>query len=212
MLIAKDLSRSPVRATRGADTRSGVVAGTKRFPSDSHAIDEINRNSLSLFADFYFLFNRGSLGVNYIFGPGVSASRWDAMQGADYGIERLRLMLGVELLFKPCAGSHRSGRQIEKAGHGVVHCRGIAARIHAPKRHAASLKQPLGGRIGLKERQDRPPNLQIFKELLGNMNGCLAQQQQWAVRSPAGEQNSLRLGILAHVVFSSPAFTGSSFP
>src|SRR5260221_243977 len=108
----------------------------------------------------------------------VSVPRWEAMQGADDGIERQSLMLGVELLFKPCTGSHRSRRQIEKAGHGVVYCRGSAARIHAPKRHAAPFKQSLGRGIRLYERQDGPSDLQVFKKLPGNLNGGLRLQQQ----------------------------------
>ena len=109
---------------------------------------------------------------------GACGPHWVAVQGADESIEHPRLMLGVELLFKPRAGSHRRGRKIEKAGHGVVNRLGRAARVHAPIRHAASLEKVLCRRIRLNEGQNWPPDLQIFEELPGNLNSGLWLQQQ----------------------------------
>src|SRR5467141_1479614 len=93
------------------------------------------------------------------------------MQGMNERIERLRLMFGVEMLLEPRTRSHRGGRKIEKVGYGVVNCRGSATRIYAPIRNAAPLKQTLGRGIRLNERQDGPPNLEIFEQFSWDLSG-----------------------------------------
>jgi hypothetical protein len=81
------------------------------------------------------------------------------MQRADDCIQRPRLMFGVELFFEPLAWGDSRGRKFKKVSHSFVDYFGSAAGIRAPIRHATPLKQPLGGRIRLYERQDGSPDL-----------------------------------------------------
>ena len=96
MPTARDLSRSPARVAPASDVSSVVVAGVKMFPQDSCVIGGLN-----LSADFHVRFRDGTLRGGHKSGPAESAPGRSPMQGPNDGVESLRLMLRVELLFEP---------------------------------------------------------------------------------------------------------------